>query len=382
MNFRKLYKDIPSRIFLLVVIFLILGKVDCVAQDVKKDYVKFGGALRYNIYDKSWTGDKTDPQFAWDTWRLNVDARSSGVDFSFEYRFYPGDDTHFIHHGYIGYAFNEDLYMKLGVTQVPFGIIKYASHSWWFQMPYYVGLEDDYDAGIKFDYTGIKNLTLNVGYFHQAEPQGSPNYAARYSYDITPSDDASIKELKQFNLRAAYQLTKNIELGLSGQFGKNYNTVLEEAENSTAFAGHILANFGKLNFKGEYIRYDYGAKDNLGNTLDKVQMGAYSYNYNVAAKADVYVAGLAYSMDVDFGPITNIQAYVDYSIIDKRIAGFQSSQHLVPGFLITAGSIYTYVDWAFGKNNAWLGSWTNGLAEGSPDADWENRFNINIGYYF
>jgi hypothetical protein len=54
--------------------------------------------------------------------------------------------------------------------------------------------------------------------------------------------------------------------------------------------------------------------------------------------------------------------------------------------LITAGSIYTYVDYAMGQNNAWLGpfstTWNDGLAAGQADAEWHKRFNINIGYYF
>ncbi|MDN5291450.1 MAG: hypothetical protein PWQ06_1689, partial [Anaerophaga sp.] len=112
-------------------------------------------------------------------------------------------------------------------------------------------------------------------------------------------------------------------------------------------------------------------------------------------EGDIWVAGLAYSIPVEWGPISNIQPYVDYSVINKAEDNFESSQHLVPGMLITAGSIYTYVDWAFGKNNAWLGpdisdeegnvvysTWSSGLAEGLEDADWESRFNINIGYYF
>lgn len=354
------------------------------AQEAQEDYVKFGGAVRYNIHDKSWNDDKTDPQFTWDTWRLNVDARTAGVDLSFEYRFYPVDNSHFLHHGWLGYGFNEDLYMKLGVTQVPFGITKFASHSWWFQIPYYVGLEDDYDMGIKFDYTGIENLTLNFAYFHQPEPKGDPNYAARYSYDITPSESASLKEAGQFNVRAAYNLSDDWEIGLSGQFGSNYNSVLDESESSNAFAAHVVGNFGNgFNFKGEYISYDFGAKDNAGNDLDAVQMGAYGYNYNVAAKGDIWVAGLAYSIPVDFGPISNIQPYVDYSVITKAEEGFYNSEHLVPGFLVTAGSIYTYVDWAFGRNNAWVGDqWTNGLAKGKDQGGWDRRFNINIGYYF
>lgn len=371
-----------SRIIALFFVCIVLSGSNLFAQGKKKDYVKVGGALRYNIYDKSWVKGKTEPQFAWDTWFLNIDARNSGIDLSFQYRFYPGDDTHFLHHGYIGYAFNDDLYVKLGVCQVPFGITKFASHSFWFQLPYYVGLEDDYDAGIKFDYTGVKNLTLNIGYFRQAEPKGSPNYSSRYSYDIVPLEEASVKELNQFNYRAAYQLNKSIELGFSGQFGQNYNTLLEKSESSSAFAFHLVADIGKFNFKGECIRYNYGARDNLGKRLDIVQMGAYASSYKVASQADIYVAGLAYSMDVSWGPISNIQTYVDYSIIDKRDGLFEDSHHLIPGFMITSGSIYTFVDWAWGKNNAWLGSWDKGLAQGEPNANWENRFNINIGYYF
>lgn len=278
--------------------------------------------------------------------------------------------------------------MKLGVSQVPFGITKYASHSWWFQIPYYVGLEDDYDMGITFDYTGIENLTFSFAYFRQPEFNGGAGEgfdanASRYSYDITPSDTVSIRELNQFNIRAAYNITENIELGVSGQIGGIYNHVLDESEMSTAFAGHLVANLGNFNFKGEYIYYHYAAKDNSGNTLNKIQMGAYAYNYNVAARANILVAGLAYSIPVKWGPISNLQPYVDYSVINKAAAGFEPTQHLVPGMLITAGSIYTYIDYAMGKNNAWLGNqWTNGLAEGQANADWESRMNINIGYYF
>ena len=55
----------------------------------------------------------------------------------------------------------------------------------------------------------------------------------------------------------------------------------------------------------------------------------------------------------------------------------------VTGAMFTAGNIYAYFDMAAGKNQPWLGSqWTGALAEGTPDADWEMRFNINVGYYF
>ena len=370
----------------LLLIFLL---VTIKATSQNEDYVKLGGALRFNLFYKDWV-DNAQPEATLDTWRLNVDARAAGVDLSFEYRFYPtSGNSHFLHHGYLGYGFGDDLYVKLGVTQVPFGITKFASHSYFFQLPYYVGLEDDYDMGIKFDYTGIENLELNFAYFRQPEPHGGVNSnldanASRYSYDITPSDSISIRESNQFNVRAAYKIIDNVEVGVSAQLGGIYNDVLKKAELSTAFAAHIVADFNNFNFKGEYIYYNYAAKADNGTTLDKIQMGAFGYNYNVAAEASIYVVGLAYSIPVSWGPISNIQPYVDYSIIDKVKSGFESTHHLIPGMLITAGSVYTYVDYAIGKNNAWLGAdtWTNGLAEGSANAVWESRFNINIGYYF
>jgi hypothetical protein len=97
-------------------------------------------------------------------------------------------------------------------------------------------------------------------------------------------------------------------------------------------------------------------------------------------------------------------------MIDKANENFENTMHLIPGFLLTAGSIYTYVDFALGKNQPWLTenfgvglgqgrTWSDAQADegkffytedaekvGKPvpidQVDWNLRFNINIGYYF
>mgnify|MGYP006296200051 CR=1 FL=1 len=364
-----------------------------------EDGFTIGGAVRYNIISESYNETKTNPKATWDTWRLNVDGTMGDVDLSFEYRFYPTFATHFIHHGFLGYEFSDNLYGELGVTQVPFGITTWASHSWWFQGAYYVGLEDDYDMGVNFDLTPSDKLKLSFSYFRQAEPQGpasgavnwSDAGAGRYSYDVTndtytsmAGNPVNIRELNQFNARAAYNLNENWEIGVSAQVGGIYNSELDEAETSTAFAGHVVGNFGGgFNLKAEYINYDYNAKDNAGEDLELIQMGAYGFNYPVASEANLYVAGLAYSIPVEWGPITNIQPYVDYTMIDKTNEDFYDTHHLIPGMLISAGPVYTYVDYAMGKNQPWLtGSFGEGLGVGVEDAKWKKRFNINIGYYF
>src|SRR6056297_1341431 len=242
---------------LLFIALLFLGTAALAQDEEKEDGFTFGGAMRYNIISTSYNETKTNPEFTWDTWRLNVDGSMAGVDLSFEYRFYPTFGTHFIHHGFLGYEFSDDVYMELGVTQVPFGITTYASHSWWFQGPYYVGLEDDYDMGINFDITPTDKLEISLAYFRQAEPEG-PKFGGdvtfgnagpgRYSYDIVPgngayvADDgeiittsASLRELGQFNARVAYEVVSGWELGVSAQAGGIYNSELEKSETSTAF---------------------------------------------------------------------------------------------------------------------------------------------------
>src|SRR6056297_3878566 len=148
---RKIYS-----LFILTLVFLFTN-VD--AQEEKEDGFTFGGAVRYNLISESYESDPTalNTKATWDTWRINVDGSYAGIDLSFEYRWYPTFGTHFIHHGWFGYGLSDKIYMKLGVHQVPFGITKFASHSWWFQGPYYVGLEDDYDMGLKFDLKLIDN---------------------------------------------------------------------------------------------------------------------------------------------------------------------------------------------------------------------------------
>ena len=91
-------------------------------------WLKVGGAFRLNTVYAHYEG-QTFPlgtflrnEWTWDTWRLNVDAYSDGIQLSFEYRFYPTFNTHFLKYGWLGYRFNEKTNFKMGVTQVPFGI--------------------------------------------------------------------------------------------------------------------------------------------------------------------------------------------------------------------------------------------------------------------
>lgn len=375
--------------------FLSTYTFEAVAQDDESS-LSVGGAVRYNViltdYEDG-TLDNNDGQFTWDTWRINVNAENNGVKLNFEYRFYPTFNTHFVKQGWVGYDFNDQDNIQIGVTQVPFGNLQYNSHNWWFQGPYYVGLEDDHDMGIKYTHTA-DNWDVMAAYFFQPEPAGPAagtgsfgfGGSGRYSYDIVPSGNQTNYERNQLNLRGTrtFEIDHGtVNIGASGQVGQIWNQVLDETTSRYALAVHTDINYGNWNFKGQFTNYGMDAQNDNGQSIDAVMMGAYGSPYPVATEMNMYSAGLSYSYDVDWGPITNLNFYNDYTYFQKNIEGFNDAHQHVLGFLLSAGDVYTYFDIARGSNHPWLTeNFGQGLGQGVNDGRWNTRFNINIGYYF
>lgn len=369
-------------------------------QQEERDFLKIGGAVRFNTILENYedTNHDLDAGMKLDTWFLNADAHYSGFDLSFQYRFYSDIKNHFLHHAYVGYAINKQWYTKLGVFQRPFGIADFASHSWWFQIPYYMGLEDAYGTGIGATYSG-ERIKVDVAYFRQAPPRGSvvDNLTdnsvgnGRYSYAVVPTTgianghrtEASIRELNQWNGRFCYLFRPDLEFGLSVQAGGIYNSVLDRYKWGVNWALHTVYNPGNWSVKAEAIGYNYNAESDGGEKLDVIQMAAYGSAYDVASKGNIYLAGVAYTFPVNRRFITSIQPYFDYSIVVKAKNDYHNSIHIVPGVLIKSGPIYTHIDYAIGKNQPWLTSnFGEGLGEGKSNARWNGRLNINVGYYF
>lgn len=378
-------------------------------QSENEDFLTIGGALRLNYYHTDYDNstDPNDTQFTFDTWRINVVGQQSGIGINFEYRFYPTFNTHFIKQGWLDYDFSENTQLQVGITQVPFGNLQYNSHNWWFQGGYYVGLEDDHDMGFKLIHNKGKS-TIMVAYFVQPEPSG-PAYGSasfgyggsgRYSYDIIPivgnkpwdyvlgdsGTPQSNQEKNQFNLRYTYDIGHaggNSKVGASVQFGQLYNSALNESSSRSAFAAHLDGNYGNFNIKAQYAFMNLNAKDDAGNELDFVYMAAYGDPYPVATELHLYTLGIAYSWDVDFGPVSNLNFYDDYSYFSKPTSGFNDTQQNVLGVLASLGNVYIYFDVASGYNHPWLtNNFGTGLGQGETDPRLNTRFNINIGYYF
>ena len=352
-----------------------------------------GGFVRFNFTDKDWDKNYDSAgEFEFDTVGVNVDLTNAGpFTGSFQYRFYEptngGDAFYsFMHHGWLGYQIDEDNEVQAGVHQVPFGITGFASHNWFFQIPYYVGLEDDYDLGVKYIHED-GDFTHEFAYYLCDEGQyyGDSRDSARYSYDVVKSGTSDDEERNQLNYRVVYDMEHSDNwssaIGASLQYSQIHNVQTDGDGNHYALAAHIDSNYGPYNVKAEAIRYEYS----LAEASDGyVVMGAYDYPYNVASRANIYCLGVSRSFDVQWGPVTNVTLYNDYSIVDKDESDFGNTQHNVTGFSFTAGRFVSYFDVLVGRNHPWAGpGWTDSLAKGDGAAsDWYTRVNLNVGYYF
>lgn len=415
----KSYKITKKLFAFFSTLFLILYTPLLFAQSSDDDSsLHVGGAVRYNVLLESYESDidGTSGQFTFDTWRINVlYDNPDGIGLNFEYRFYPTFGTHFIKQGWLEYNFSETLQAQLGVTQVPFGNLQYNSNNWWFSLPYYVGLEDDHDMGLKFTKT-TNNWQWDFAYFFQSEPEG-PSFggessfgtggAGRYSYDVIPGGSATLVEKNQFNVRGAYQLD-NGEVGASLQYGQLYSgnpaaDNFDETNGRYAAAVHADLNYGNFNVKPQFLYYNMDAVDDLDREISTVFMGAYGSPYEVSTEAWIATLGLSYSYDVDFGPVTNLTFYNDFSYMENTVGegttfratgdpitledNFESTVQNITGFLVSAGPVFTYFDIAQGINQPWLtDDFGVGVGPGHEDLGGETeyniRFNINIGFYF
>ena len=288
---------------------------------------------------------------------------------------------------------------QLGIHQVPFGLQPFASHNFWFSGAYYVGLEDDYDLGIKFLYKpGPWDLSLA---FYKNEELGNAGDAGRYSVDVIRNADggyagaqaAGNQESNQVNLRAAYHLDHggfgNTELGLSGQWGQLYNNITKRNGDHWAAAAHMNGDYGRWNLQLMYATYEYNPKnpesvevDGEEITIDNdiITMGAYSFSWGVPARADIGIANLAYTLPVNWGPIDSLTFYSDNTVIEPRKSRFSTIWQNVVGCMVAAGPFYTYVDVISGKNMIFMGG--NMVGSDADTGRRNTRLNINFGYYF
>jgi hypothetical protein len=346
-----------------------------------REAIEFGGALRFTYawkdYDEASETRRGDAGL--DLFRISADGELDNILLSAEYRFYPFMDT--IHHGWIGYEFEDAGQLQLGITKVPFGLLPYASHNFWFGIPYYIGLADDYDIGVKY-ILDSSPWDLQLAAFKNAE-LGDPSNLERYSYDPVTTGTARNEQTNTLAARLAYTLEQrsdcNHELGGSGMWGQLYNRDTNNEGDYWAAAAHLDSRCGRWNVQLEAGRYGYNSRNPAAVSDRSITFGAFKATHEVAASASFGVANLAYNVPVNWRGVDILTCYNDFSLLDKDIDGFDNSYLNTTGCAIGIGPTFTYLDIIHGKNVIYIG---DGSLAGGGDNAWATRYNINLGYYW
>ena len=381
-------KNLQFLFAFLLLPFLLSAQADTTTINLeKKVSLDIGGVLRYNYNLSSWKPNqrKRGGDIGFELFRINVDAVYHNWELHVDQRFYSAAfGGLFLKYGWIQYNLNPQSHLKLGLIPSYFGIQQFNSHSWFFQLPFYVGFEDDHDMGVSYDFENDK-FKVDIAFYKNAEKltfaDNAPISDARYNYDFSGRN----QEINQFNIRSNYKFgtTAKSQLGFSVQYGGIWNIDTESVGSHFAFGLQYELDLKCLNLKAQYLNYDNKPENAAGESRDFIQMTAYGAPYNTAAKASIYSIGISYTFDITKGPLNSIQVYNDYAYMDKAVDTWEDTQMNILGALLDLNPVYIYVDLGYGKHQPWLGpQWTDALASGNPENSWEYRFNINFGYYF
>jgi hypothetical protein len=379
-------------------------QVQMTDTDEPSDKIQFGpftigGAIRANYvigdYEVSGSGDGPSRgghggNFELDTFRINIDYDYEDWLGKLEYRFYDG--YNFMHTAWVGYDFEDDSQLQMGINRVPFGPGAYGvSQSWFFDQHYYVGLSDDMDLGFKYQKPmGDWNLDLAYYVVDEGHWRGSTEDSARYSYDVVDESGSGYEEENQINARAIYSFSDweiPTDVGASVQYGLLDSNGPQDDGDHWASSVHMVNQWENWKLATQFTYYKYNLEDyavQSGVTTDKlIDMGAYNYAYPVAAEAMIPAVSLSYHLDTpDIGWLDYIVPYTEYSSIIKEESSFNDSDLVTAGIAWASGNWYCYTEWATSNGNYFVGNDSFTEFGANPNNDWQSRFNINFGYYF
>lgn len=331
-----------------------------------------GGAVRFN---HAWLdygqGSDLEPELL----RLDAKGHAGRAFFSLQYRWYDGFDA--VHHAWAGWKIDGNADLRVGVQQVPFGLLPYASHSFWFGSGYYLGIEDDYDLGVVWQ-RDRDGRQWHAGVFFGDE-YGTGGRPGRYSFDVATTDAHPYRERERVHLR--YQRIRaaaggELAFGASMFTGRFEDRVRNEDHGHHGAAVHAQWVRDAWTLQAQWARYRYDVPGT------RVSLSAFLYPFDIAAEADVPSANVAYALP-DSGWFDGVTCYNNLSMTRpmRRDDGLRESWQNVTGCSFAKGAMFTYVDWIAGKNMWFAGGPGIGIDEPGGNR-WGSRLNINIGFYF
>ena len=330
-----------------------------------------GGAVRINYGWLDYVSDSGNLDL--ELLRLDLACSHGRLVCSAQYRWYDGFSA--IHHAWVGFQRDPANRVSVGVQQAPFGLLPYASHSFWFGSGYYLGVEDDYDLGLAWKHER-DGWRTDLALFASDE-YGTGREPGRYSFDVATTPGRPFRERERLVARVERTIEHgdwNLQLGGSLSTGRIERRPDGRRFDHDAGALHASASRGALELQAQWARYRYAVPG------ERIALSAFGFPFEIAAEADVFTANLAWTFDA-VRWFDSVTCYNDYSSTRASGPMLADSTQNVTGCSFSKGVMVAYVDWIAGRNMWFIGGPGVGIAD--PDGErWRLRLNINIGFYF
>lgn len=361
------------------------------------DNLDLGGAIRGRLdYDP----DRDLSKLGFDTFFLTAAYTSDSWIGAAKYRFYgkhyPFDytdkvgDISFAEYAWLGYKFDADRQLQAGLIPVPFGLQPYYGSTFFETLGSVIGMEDAQDIGIKYtQQSGAWNLQAAWFAMPAEQGHGTSRGGTTYGTGVATADAYVVdgSDNHEENIFVA-RLARNFQLGgWASEAGVSALTSTLENQDTGgdgdrhALALHYLGQCGPWGVQVLAARQEM-SPDNPGSDR-LVSFGSFDGTFNVAAKGNLYVADLSYTLPGQYGWFSGVKLYANYSHFAKDASAFEDSQRFIAGSSFTFGPLWIALEWLHGKHDPYIGggSYTQSLGAGGSDR-WENQLYSNIGYYF
>lgn len=389
----------PPRALRSIALIPLLGAFAAPAMAIQvTDNLDLGGAIRARWdYDPDRDIQKFNfdtafltAKYSSDTWIGAAKYRFYGRAYPYQYTNHVGDVA-FAETAWIGYKFNPDQQIQVGLNQVPFGLQPYFGSTFYETLGNVVGLEDLEELGAKYiQQSGDWNI--QAGYYLRPAWEGKgtskgDTYSSVVSEaDSYVTDGSNNQERNTMVLRLAKSMDLGnwkSEVGVSGLTSTLENKDTHNDGRRNAVAVHYIGKNGPWGVQLQAARQQMSPRN--PGTDELVTLGGYDGTFNVASRGNLYVADLSYDVAGKylFDQVSGVKLYANYSAFDKSADDFKTSQRMILGTSFSVSKLWIATEWLFGKNDPYIGgsSYTQSLGAGGSN-QWENQLYMNIGYYF
>lgn len=393
----SLRPNIPVKLILLVTLLSVMTVSTAIyAEDISWGNADttlgkliVSGWVRATYQDKDYSD--SDHELKFDAAKLDLKYDAKSLFGGVEYRCYQNDtlcDFSTLVNANLGYKLNDTSRITLGLQDMPFGIGRFWTSSWYGSLMDNAGLEDVHNLGINWQQQLSKNTVLDLAYFARDGGSfvGRGGDASRYTANYVESDDATTDDIEEKNMWVARVNQKiqlddyPIKLNMGGSY---WYSDLENNSNGQTGQRNAWNIFGRLNYQKANLTLTAGQNRTNTKSLthaDYTTVGSFESKYFVANKSNYYVANIDYQIN-DFYKNYHITPYFSYTVFDKHKSGFSTSTRQLLGAHMDIKQFSLAAEYIVGKNDVFIGGDANSLAKGGV-SDHNKRLNLLFIYSF